>query len=88
MAYRALYDLTFSCTLFLLAPCTQLVHLRSIPQNPQMHSHLRASLSLQFPWLPGLSHPALPGLAPGHYSGLSSNITSLGRSPLTTPLSL
>lgn len=44
MAYRALYDLTLPCTLFLLAPCTQVVHLCSIPQNPQMCSHLRASV--------------------------------------------
>lgn len=59
MAYRALYDLTLSCTLFLLAPSLKLYIFVPFLKT---HKYIPTSepLSLQFPWLPGLSHPALP----------------------------
>ena len=86
MAYRALHDLTSSCTHALLT-ILKLYHLHLTPQKHQMYSHLRASV----PDVPSASNIFWPGSSPwlvSHHSGLSSNVTSLGRPFLTTSFPL
>lgn len=56
MAYRALYDLTSSCTHALLT-ILKLYHLHFTPQKHQMYSHLRASV----PDVPSASNTSRPG---------------------------
>ena len=56
MAYRALHDLTSSCTHALLT-IFKLYHLHFTPQKHQMYSHLRASV----PDVPSASNTFRPG---------------------------
>lgn len=72
MAYRALHDLTSSCTHALLT-VLKLYHLHFTPQKHQMYSHLRASV----PDVPSASNT----FRPGSYNWLLSIQVSAQMSP-------